>query len=717
MLDEILDYTKIKLDQSNDKLDCKKSEFNITKSFDNSILYRVYKYLPIKDIDILIGMSDRTTEIKERYIDAKPINDFIKENPLEFKNLANMTKLENIKNIEKMQEELRKNIPYFIKYEKNYLWQIYYSQENNKYFMLFPAREEGEAEALFYLIKKKLEDKDEKIYVPICKEEPGEDFLKKEERTDLENYIWLFTKEWPSIYEVEVDTKKALYIVGKIRTKEGLESKYRIKIDSKKRAEEEYTLFKALFILSTEGKYALNPTIDDDGNLRLEYNEETINIDNLSKFISKEAVYQKEENKNLQEKINTYKEKQEKVRKQIQELNNIYHEQEKQIVMFLDCKKSVFKRIRFYFKKKVNFSGKFTEKEEKSWNDIKISNNQSESIEIKSTSTLSELVRLCKENSKVKEDFNNTKADYEALKNKKENLKKKIENAKKYLEEIESHKKSLFEFWKYAKKDEKKELMQAEENKNENKLEVKFNIDEDLPEFTAKADIMQKQNLAEDEINSIFACKYILNSINSVMQGKNEKEVLLNDLKILKDKYEENKKAQIFGDIEDDYTKVKNLNNKKHRENKRNIYVTLNINENTSYEEYKDRIESILKNLNNAYKKITSVADFDIYYTEDNSEGYTIAEIDSKKIDIKNLKNNTIFKIHINKDDNILYFSNIVYYDNLNKTLPNGMDVSLDVLVKQKEYKNKKETFINVLEEDGLYNVKINKIKVVDLYD
>ena len=209
----------------------------------------------------------------------------------------------------------------------------------------------------------------------------------------------------------------------------------------------------------------------------------------------------------------------------------------------------------------------------------------------------------------------------------------------------------------------------------------------------------------------------ILNSINSIVLGENEKEILSKDLQNLKEKYTGNKRTEIFGDIEEDYTKIKNLNNKKHRENKKNIYSILRINDNTNYEEYKNTVEDIVKLLTEAYKKITAIADFDIYYTEEDKNGYTIAEIDSKNIDIKNLENKTIFKIHINKDDNILYFSNIVYFDNLNKTLPRGMDVTLDVLIKLKEYKNKKETFINVLEEDGIYNVKINKIKVVDLYD
>lgn len=44
-------------------------------------------------------------------------------------------------------------MPFFIKYDDNYLWQIFYSTEDKKYYMLFPAKE-GKTSVLFYLIKK-----------------------------------------------------------------------------------------------------------------------------------------------------------------------------------------------------------------------------------------------------------------------------------------------------------------------------------------------------------------------------------------------------------------------------------------------------------------------------------------------------------------------------------------------------------------------------------
>ena len=55
-------------------------------------------------------------------------------------------------------------------------------------------------------------------------------------------------------------------------------------------------------------------------------------------------------------------------------------------------------------------------------------------------------------------------------------LSKKIENAELYIKEIEKHKKSIFEFWKFTNKDEKNQLSEGiskieEDKKIENKFE------------------------------------------------------------------------------------------------------------------------------------------------------------------------------------------------------------------------------------------------------
>lgn len=330
---------------------------------------------------------------------------------------------------------------------------------------------------------------------------------------------------------------------------------------------------------------------------------------------------------------------------------------------------------------------------------------------------LSDLLKLCKSNKKEDDKLENIKSDIFAMKNKKSTLEKRVKNAKKYIDEIERHKKSIFEFWKFAKKDEDPSLKEGEEVVEEKKLDVVFNLDEDMLEFAEKADMLQRQKLSIDECNSIFASKYVLNSINAVFTGNNEKEALEQDLRDLQSKYVSNKKVEIFGDIEEDYTKVRNLKNKKHRENRKNIYSILRVNDKTTVDEFRNSIEDLVKLLNEAYKKITAIASLSVYYTDDKENEYTIAEIDPKNVNMDNLKEKVVYKMQVKKDDHILYFSNITNYDNYNKTLPCGMDEETDVLIKPKEKKNKKETIINLIKENDLYNIQINKIKVVEWYD
>ena len=55
------------------------------------------------------------------------------------------------------------------------------------------------------------------------------------------------------------------------------------------------------------------------------------------------------------------------------------------------------------------------------------------------------------------------KLDINAMELKITNLTKKIENAELYINEIEKHKKSIFEFWKFTNKDEISTLTQGEQ--------------------------------------------------------------------------------------------------------------------------------------------------------------------------------------------------------------------------------------------------------------
>ena len=200
-------------------------EFRIPKFYDEG-QYRQYRYIPIKEIQILLSPTNRLDEIEEKYKKASPIGDYLdskkEENILKYTTFLNMLKQMKISDIEKIEEEqekLNKKTPFKIKFKGNYLWQIYYSENTDKYFMLVPT-EDADYSTFFFLLKKQLEKtKVGKIFVPIRNVGYSKEFLKKSQFEDIENYLWLFTKNWPLIYEVyNKKDELSIQIVGETRS-------------------------------------------------------------------------------------------------------------------------------------------------------------------------------------------------------------------------------------------------------------------------------------------------------------------------------------------------------------------------------------------------------------------------------------------------------------------------------------------------------------------
>ena len=125
--------------------------------------YRQYRYIPMKDIQILLSPTNRLDEIDQKYRKASPLIDYLdnkkEENILKhttFLNMLKQVKIEDIEKVGREQTNLNKKIPFKVKFEGNYLWQIYYSENTDKYFMLVPT-EDADYSAFFYLLKKQLE--------------------------------------------------------------------------------------------------------------------------------------------------------------------------------------------------------------------------------------------------------------------------------------------------------------------------------------------------------------------------------------------------------------------------------------------------------------------------------------------------------------------------------------------------------------------------------
>ncbi len=255
-----------------------KLNFRVLKGYDEK-LHKQYRYVNVNDIDILLTPTNRLNDLREKYEKARPLYMYLdskdEENVMRYNTFLNMLKkveISEIQEIEREQEILKKEVPFKVKYNRNYLWQIYYSEYADRYFMLVPT-EDTEYSTFFYLLKKKIErNDDDQIFVPISYIDYSEEFLKKSEIRDIENYLWLFTKDYPSIYEVyDRKGEATLQIVGESQVYGKIKTLYRLIFETQKETMKFYKLLKALFILETELPYyySFKTNIDNEGNLNI----------------------------------------------------------------------------------------------------------------------------------------------------------------------------------------------------------------------------------------------------------------------------------------------------------------------------------------------------------------------------------------------------------------------------------------------------------------
>ena len=173
-IQEKLDYIGLNLDKIPKSLkEYSDLNFRTLKGYDEK-KYKQYRFINVNDIEILLSRANRIDTIKEKYEKAMPLCFFLdsknEENILnytEFLNMLNKVSISQIEAIEDEQKKLSKKNPFKVKFTGNYLWQIYYSEVSDKYFMIVPI-EDSDYSTFFYLLKKKLENKkSEKIFVPI----------------------------------------------------------------------------------------------------------------------------------------------------------------------------------------------------------------------------------------------------------------------------------------------------------------------------------------------------------------------------------------------------------------------------------------------------------------------------------------------------------------------------------------------------------------------
>lgn len=354
-IEEKLKYLGLNLEEAKKQFEnYEPLKFRVPKFYDEK-QYRQYRYIPIKEIQILLTPANRLDDIQEKYKHSSPISEYLdSENEeniakhTEFLKMLKEFKVEDVEMVGEEQAKLSKKIPFKVKFEGNYLWQIYYSEETEQYFMLVPT-EDTDYSTFFYLLKKQLEKKRTgKIFVPIRNLSYEGTYLKKSEYEDIENYLWLFTKDWPLVYEVyDKKEQMSIHIVGETEIYEKVKSQYKVKLDNAVDANHFYKLLKAMFILQTElpHYFEFKTKIAKGGGLEFYHNDVEINYENISEWISKEYRNGIEKEEVIKELLKENKKKLEdlKLTAGMQEIE--YLAKEKQISTFLECKKTFFENL------------------------------------------------------------------------------------------------------------------------------------------------------------------------------------------------------------------------------------------------------------------------------------------------------------------------------------------------------------------------------------
>jgi len=709
--------------------------------------YRQYKFVSPKEIEILLSPTNRLEDVKEKYAKAQPLADYLDSKSEEneekhetFLRMLKEVKIEDIEKIEAEQQIINKKIPFKVRYSGNYLWQIYYAEATDKYFMIVPT-EDKDYSTFFYVLKKQIEKKKAgKVFVPICNADYSKELLNKTEIQSLENYLWTFTKDWPAIYEVyDKNEKVSLQIVGETEVYGKIKSQYKVKLSNKIEATKFFKLVKALFILQTElsNYYKFTTQINKEGSLEFCYNDELMEYDELSDWLNDEykrllkiEKVAAKENKQAQKNLN-------KLKKQAEDLEAEYLSKEKQISTFLECKKTFFGKMKYFFK----YSGKKSKNKKENIEDIsEIEEKIKEEIEekLKKQYTLDELIQKGKSANEQETNLKNSKMDINAIKLKNLNFVKKIENATAYINEIDSHKKSIFEFWKYTNKDEIKELKEAEEEQIHIKTHSKiFDYEEDFEEFGITMDKIQRKVFTKEELDSIYLTTTnqieVMNKLKTDSITVKKLEEYLKQIKkdLQEDKnITEEEAIDIFGGLSEDTRKITKLANKSHREQPKNKYSILRISKSLKTVEYKAQLVDAISTVCEAMAKTELDQEMSGYKWLPEEENIDTNELNvfnlnaEKEIEkaIKESETGKInlYKMNLAKGVKAIAFSNCVYYDNQNKTLPEGMDLDTRIIAKILDtditLQNKKVIRVGILEDDKDDSAKLI-IKTINLLE
>lgn len=723
-LQKKLRYLNLDLEDVPDEItEFKPLNFSVSR-LSNDKDHRVFRYVPVDKIDILFTPYLRTDDLRDKYSKAIPLHKFIlpaeEEEDIEkytlFLRMLDKVTISDIENVASLQKEVEKKEPFKVKYNRDNMWQIYYSESTDRYFMLVCTKETTFAE-FFYLLKMKIEAIENpgktvpKIYVPINAMNYSEQYLNRNEIADLENYLWLFTKDWALTFEV-YDTKNALslQIVGETFVYDKVKSSYKIKLKNAEEAIKFYKLLKALFIMQTEIKDHFNFTTKIDSNNGLElYKDNTkLTYEMLTEFIKSEVMFAQEKIKNENENIVEIEEKLAEIKEAVKEKEDEYLVKQKEISTYLECKKSFIGKVKYFFKSSKPSKNKKAKKtiEETILEDeeleSKVTNTEPTEVAFKEKKfyTIEDLVTVYSLLEKTEKNYKSLNQDLKAQKLKLENIISKVKNANLYIEEIDKHKKSIFDFWKFSNKDEKLSLEMGDEEEKEekvNNLKKAFDLETDLEDLGVKVDTIQRKKLSREETDSVFIAKTeVLELINMLRENELNKHALEDVLIDLKDEFNDNRlyidneSFDIFGNVGDDSRKVKYIGSRSHRENEKSKFKILNVNKKIDVFDFTEKLQSIITYIEGAIPKGKAEYDFSLYKVSQITEqvkedSFDVYNLDAEKA-LEEYKDDgegalNLIKLNYKEGLPLLYYSNIILFDNNNQTLPVGMDLSTSVLL------------------------------------
>ena len=179
----------------------------------------------------------------------------------------------------------------------------------------------------------------------------------------------------------------------------------------------------------------------------------------------------------------------------------------------------------------------------------------------------------------------------------------------------------------------------------------------------------------------------------------------------------------VFGSILSNEKDKSSINNVRHRESQKDKYRILNINKEITLADFIDNVRNCLNLVKEVLNKIKTNSEISIYKLSNKKiklENLNIFNINPrnefKDVDLSKVKEVYLYKVNIKENTPVAFYTNYVFYDNFNKTLPVGMDLSTEILFdtfKTEIKEVKQETFnINVYEDE--YTSKVLKVNVIE---